>query len=67
MVYKTIQHVSVPNLKFFGPIKTELWAKEVGDFLNYVIRENGLVGSFLPTNMATIICTYGDFLKLEQL
>ena len=32
MVNKTIQRVSVPNLKFFGPIKTELWAKEVGDF-----------------------------------
>ena len=30
MAYKTIQHVSVLNLKLFGPMKTELWAKEIG-------------------------------------
>ena len=48
MAYKTIKRVSVPNLKSFGPKKTELWAKEVGDFetfLCYVMWENGL-GAF---------------------
>ena len=29
---KTVQHVSVANLKLFGPIKTELWDKEVREF-----------------------------------
>ena len=32
MVYKTIQRVSVPNLKLFEPLKTELRAKECGEF-----------------------------------
>ena len=32
MAYKTIKRVSVPNLKSFGPTKTELRAKEVGEF-----------------------------------
>ena len=32
MTYKTIKRVSVPNLKSFGPTKTELWAKDVGEF-----------------------------------
>ena len=32
MAYKTIQRVSVPNLKSFGPTKTQLQAKEVGEF-----------------------------------
>ena len=32
MAYKTIQRVSVPNLKLFGSMKTELRAKEVGEF-----------------------------------
>ena len=31
MTYKTTQCVSVPNLKLFRSIKTELWAKEVGE------------------------------------
>ena len=35
--------MSVPNLNLFGPMKTELWAKEVGEFS--IIRENGLVGT----------------------
>ena len=30
MAYKTIQCVSVPNLKVFGPMTTFLWEKEVG-------------------------------------
>ena len=29
---KTLQHVSAPSLNVFGPMKTELWAKEVGEF-----------------------------------
>ena len=29
---KTILHVSVPNLKSFGPTKTELRVKEVGGY-----------------------------------
>ena len=32
MAYKTIKRVSIPNLKSFGPTKTELQAKEVGEF-----------------------------------
>ena len=32
IAYKTIQHVSVPNLSLFGSMKTELRAKEVGKF-----------------------------------
>ena len=32
MAYKTIKRVSVPNLKSFVPTKTELRAKEVGEF-----------------------------------
>ena len=32
MAYKTIQRVSVPNLKLFVSIKTELWAKKVEEF-----------------------------------
>ena len=31
MAYKTIKRVSVPNLKSFGPTKTELQAKEIGE------------------------------------
>ena len=32
MACKTIQRTSLPNLKLFGPTKTELGAKEVGEF-----------------------------------
>ena len=32
MAYKTIKRVSLPTLKSFGPTKTELQAKEVGEF-----------------------------------
>ena len=31
MVCNAIRHVSVPNLKLCGSMKTELWAKEVGE------------------------------------
>ena len=30
--YTTIKRVSVPNLKSFGPTKTQLQAKQVGKF-----------------------------------
>ena len=36
MAYKTIKRVSVPNLKSFRPKKTELRAKEGGEFSIYV-------------------------------
>ena len=32
MAFQTIKRVSVPNLKSSGPTKTELLAKEVGEF-----------------------------------
>ena len=32
MAYKTIQCVSVPNLKLFGQMKTGLWTTEAGEF-----------------------------------
>ena len=45
--YKTIQRVSVPNLKLFGSIKIELAAKEAG--------EKWAGGILWPTNMAAAI------------
>ena len=53
MTYQTIQHVSVPNLHLFGPMKTELQAKEVGEIS--IIWENGLVGTLLPAKVAALI------------
>ena len=50
LVCKTIQHVSVLNLKLFGPMNTELWASE-----HRVTWENGLLGIILPTIMAATI------------
>ena len=41
MAYKTIKRVSVPTLKPFGPTKTELRAKQVGEFS---IMLNGKMG-----------------------
>ena len=32
VTYKTIQRVSVPNLKLFGGVNIVLWAKEAGEF-----------------------------------
>ena len=32
MAYKTIERVSIPNLKLFGSMKTKSWTKEVGEF-----------------------------------
>ena len=53
MAYKTIQHVSVSNLKSFEQLKTGLWAKKLETFLLYM--GNGLVGILLPTSMAAAI------------
>ena len=52
MAYETTQRVSVPNLKLFGPMKTNLWAKEVGEFSIMLHGEDKLLGILLPTNMA---------------
>ena len=35
-----MQRVFVPNLKIFGPVKTELQTKEVGEFSTITIWEN---------------------------
>ena len=32
LAYKTIQRVSIPNLKLFGSMKKESWVKEVREF-----------------------------------
>ena len=32
IIYKTIQRVSVPNLNFFGPMKTKSLVEEAGEF-----------------------------------
>ena len=53
--YKTIKRVSVPNLKSFRPTKTELLAKEVGEFFYYVTWGKWTGGVLLPTNMAAAI------------
>ena len=39
MANKTIQRVSVPNLKLFGPMVTELWATEAENFLLCYVRK----------------------------
>ena len=56
---KTIEHVSVPNLKISGPMKTELWTKEVRGFS---IRDGPL---FPPPPGGIVISRrqeiYGDF------
>ena len=41
MAYKTIQGFSVPDLMLFGPMKTDLWAKEVGGFSTMLYRKMG--------------------------
>ena len=54
MTYKTIQPVSVPNLKLFGPMKTELLAKEVREVS--IIWEN-VRGAFLPPPPGNLAAT----------
>ena len=43
MAHKTIQRVSVPNLKVFEPMKTELWSKEAGEFSVMLYGKMGFV------------------------
>ena len=47
-VCKTMQRVFVPNLKLFGPTKTELWAKEVGEFSIILYGKRGWWAFFCP-------------------
>ena len=46
MADKTIQRVFVKNLKLFGPMKTELQAKEFGQFSIMLYRKMGWLASF---------------------
>ena len=46
MAYKTITHVSVPNLKSFRPTKTKLRAKEGGEFFIMLYGKMGWGRSF---------------------
>ena len=55
MTYKIIQQVSVPNLKLFESMKTELSAKDVGEFLLCCYMGKWVVGILLPTNMAAAV------------
>ena len=57
MAYKRINRVSVPNLKSFGPTKTELGAKEVGEFsiMLYQYMGKWAGGVLMPTIMAAAI------------
>ena len=48
MAYKTILLVSVPNLKLFGSMKTELWAKEVREFSVMLYGKMGWWAFFCP-------------------
>ena len=66
MAYMTILPIFVPNSKSFGPVKSGLWAKQVGELCIMLIWENRLVGIILPANMAASIQMYGDFLNFEQ-
>ena len=57
MVFKTIQRVSVPNLELFGPMNTELWAKEVEELSVMFYGKMFCLPSWLP---------YGDSVNFEQ-
>ena len=46
MAYKTTQRVSTPNLKLFGPLKTELRVKEVEEFSIQLRYMGKWAGSF---------------------
>ena len=48
MACKTMQHVSVPNLKLCGKMKTELWTKEVWEFSVMLYAKRGWWASWLP-------------------
>ena len=45
---KTIQCVAVPNLNLIGPMNTELWAKEVGEFSVTLFGKMGWWAFFCP-------------------
>ena len=46
---QTMQRVSVPNLKLFGPMKTEIWPKK---FESFLLRKMGkLAGTGRLSNM----------------
>ena len=63
MAYKTIKRVSVPNLKLFGPTKTELWTKNLE---NFVMWENGPQAFSCPPSWLPQYKMYGDFQNFEQ-
>ena len=65
MAYETIKRVPVPNLKSFGPTKTELRGKEVRESSFTLYGKMGW-GVLLPTIMAAAILMYGDFQNFEQ-
>ena len=54
MAYKTIKRVSVPNVKSFGPTRTELRAKEFEEFSIMLHRKMGW-GVLLPIIVAAAI------------
>ena len=61
---KTIQCISVLNLKFFGSMKTELWAEKVGEFS---IMLHGKMGWWTYVCPPTWLPQYRDFLNFEHL
>ena len=63
MAYKTIKRVSVPNLKSFGPTKTELRAKEVGE-LSIMLYGKMSWGYFLAHQYGCRNINVWRFLKL---
>ena len=53
MDYKTIKRVFVPNLKSFGPMKTELRAKEVREFLMTSLQTMNILSYFPFSDLIT--------------
>ena len=66
MAYKTVQRVFVPNLKSSGPMKTELWAKKLENFVLCCMGKWAGVHSFANEHDCHNITVYGDLLKFEQ-
>ena len=56
MAYKTIKRASVPNLKSFRPTKTELRAKEVGEFFIVLYGKMGWGRSLAQQHGCRNIC-----------
>ena len=63
MTYKTIQSVSVPNVKLFGPMKKEIRAKEAAEFS---ITLYGKMGWWAHHYGCRNIKMNRDFLNFEQ-